>query len=134
MYAVSPLKFYVAGAGLIASSVAIYQQKRRKSSSWKVAVATVQNIHRRHDGDSRVYARFKDELGELRTANLVVADEDAIGLGSELEICYNPGNPEDAMVQADADRKRTFVIPFIIGVFLLVGGALCQYFLPPHWK
>lgn len=129
MYTIDPLKCYLIGGAIITVSVIAHSQKKKRLASWIGATATVQNIRRPDQGDVTVTVRFTDAGGQLRTAWVKVADEDSVSLGSEVEIAYNPRNPEEAFVREAKDMKLSLYIPLAAGSIVLGLGVYAQLVL-----
>jgi hypothetical protein len=126
MYIVNPYKCYVVGAGAVGAAFVANQRKQRRLKIWIPVTGNVQNISRGQNGECKVYIRFTDKSGQLRTAKVEVADDDAIGLGSEVDLSYNPLNPEDAFVRDAKDLKLSFYIPVVAGIVLIAVGVVSQ--------
>jgi hypothetical protein len=126
MLIVDPIKCYIIGAVAISTGVFLHSKKRARLKVWIPAAASVQNIRRTREGDATAVVRFTDRAGQLRTASMKVADGDSIGLGSDLEISYNPSNPEEAFIRSSSDMKLSLYIPLIAGILLLVLGVVSQ--------
>jgi hypothetical protein len=126
MYIVDPYKCYAIGAGAVGAAFVANQRKQRRLKTWIPITGNVQNISRGPNGECKVYIRFTDKAGELRTAKVEVADDDAIGLGSEVQLSYNPLNPEDAFVRDAKDLKLAFYIPVLAGLVLIAIGIVSQ--------
>jgi uncharacterized protein DUF3592 len=126
MLIVDPIKCYVIGATAVVAGFVTHSRKKARLKSWIPAVGSVQNIRRSREGDATAIVRFSDQGGQLRTASMKVADGDSIGLGTELEISYNPRNPEEAFIRSKKDMNLAFYIPVVAGVVLLILGVVSQ--------
>lgn len=126
MYVVDPLKCYLIGGAVIAIAVVAHSRKKQRLASWLPATGAVQNVRRADDGDATASVRFTDSGGQLRTASVKVADGDDVSLGAELEIAYNPQNPDEAFVRNAKDMKLSFYIPLVAGIVLLILGIVSQ--------
>lgn len=126
MIVVDPIKCYLIGAGAIAVGVVTHSRKKARLKSWIPAVGSVQNIRRSREGDATAVVRFSDQSGQLRTASMAVADGDNLGLGAELDISYNPKNPEEAFVRSAKDMNLALYIPLIAGIAILILGVMSQ--------
>ena len=70
--------------------------------------------------------RFSDQGGQMRTASIKVADGDSLGLGAELEISYDPRNPEEAFIRSAKDMNLALYIPLVGGILLLILGVVSE--------
>lgn len=126
MYVVDPIKCYLIGGAAIAISLVAHSKKKKRLASWTATIATVQNVRRAGDGDASVSVRFSDSNGKPHTASVKVADGDSVSLGAELDISYNPQNPDEAFVRESKDMKLSFYIPLVAGIVLLALGVVSQ--------
>ena len=122
MYLISPIKCYVIGGAVVIYSAVSYSKKKKRLNSWVHTTGSVQNVRRRSDGETTLSVKFTDEAGQLRTASMKVADGDTVGLGSEIEISYNPKKPEEAFVSNAKDMTLSLYIPLVAGFIIIALG------------
>lgn len=125
MYIVNPTACYLIGSAAIVIGIVTHSKKKKRLASWSHATATVQNVRRSDDSDAVVTVRFTDAGGQLRTAS-VTAAADSVSLGADLDIAYNPANPEDAFIREAKDMKLALYIPLAAGIILIGLGIVSQ--------
>ena len=111
MFTIDPFTCYLVGVALIVGAFVTRAKKKQRLATWLPATATVQNIRRPDGEDVAVVVRFSDATGQPRNATVKVADEDRIGLGTELEIAYDPAKPDQAFVRDAKDMPLAFHLP-----------------------
>ncbi len=129
MYVVDPIKCYLIGGPAIAISLFAHSKKKKRLKLWIPVAGSVEDIRRDRDDETTAYVRFSDQSGKLCTAKVKVADGDRVGLGSSLEISYNPQRPEEAFVRSARDMNLALYVPLVGGILVLIMGIFSQVML-----
>lgn len=124
MYVIDPIKCFLIGGIAIAGGVVTHARKKSRMKSWVPTIGVVQNVRTASNGDSTVYVRFADQSGQPQTAGMMIADGDSLGLGSELEIYFNPQKPDQAFVRSQKDINLSLYIPLVGGALVMGLGVL----------
>lgn len=123
------LEWVVIGALILAYGLWELVWKKRKLKSWIRTTATIDNIRRDSDGNVTVRVKYADEKGKSIACTLPFADGDRVGLGSEVEIAYNPGLPTEAIVAERSDMNIMAIGSFVLGAGAIAFG-LVRHFMP----
>ncbi len=110
MYQFDPIHLIIVGSISIGYGALDYAGKRLLLKTWIRTTGTVDNVRRDRDGNTTATVKYYGRNKEKLTCHVEVADDSALGLGSELSIAYNPKSTGQAFVTSRKDMNLAAII------------------------
>jgi hypothetical protein len=126
----SPSQLFAIGAAAFVFGVWQYVRKKNRLKSWIRATATVENVRRDAEGEVTVRLKFKDQAGKPVACVTPFADGDRVGLGSEVEVAYDPQSPETAFVASKGDMSLSALAWTVSGLGVMLAAAIFHFTRP----
>jgi len=116
---------YVIGMGVISvgTSIWVYVDELSKLKTWEKTTGTVDSINLDKDGDRIAFIKYKDKNGVDRSFSSGISDADALGLGSDVQLAFDPSDPGATFISAPKHIRNGAIVGTVIGLALIAVGV-----------